>query len=490
MKKKFIWPLLFASCFLSRFAFAAPDSERITDLETKIETLQQQFQSSKTNPARDADVRSGNSSGISYKGVNIQLGGFLASETIYRNNNTASDIGTSYAKIPFANNAGFGSAEVRGTERQSRFSLLASGDYDSETHISGYYELDFLGTSPTANANESNSFTPRTRNVYMSIDWDSGLHLLAGQAWSLVTLNTKGITPRSEYIPPTIDAQYAVGFDWARQWQIRLTKDWSKTFWLALSAENAQTVGVSGTAATGTGNTYQLAAGSLMSNNLSLNTYPDVISKFAYESSFGHFEVYDLMRNIQSLYGGATLATQTNRQSDWTNAVGAGLTVPLLAKSFDLSLSGLIGQGIGRYGTGQLSDATYASDGSLTPLSGSQYLAQLIWHPSTQLDAYVLYGQEQVSANLGPVATFGYGDGAVTSNAGCASLGGTCAPNVKSLGQLNLGVWWSFYKGNFGAAKLGVEYSHLDLATYADKAGQNPTTKEEMLFTSLRFYPF
>src|SRR6185312_7612594 len=93
--------------------------------------------------------------GIAYKGVNIQLGGFLASETVERNNNMASDIATSYLSIPFANNAGYGMSEFRGTERQSRFSLLATGKVDDNTLISGYYELDFLGAGSTSSANES-----------------------------------------------------------------------------------------------------------------------------------------------------------------------------------------------------------------------------------------------------------------------------------------------------------------------------------------------
>jgi hypothetical protein len=49
--------------------------------------------------------------------------------------------------------------------------------------------------------------------MYGSVDWDNlGLHLLAGQAWSLATLNSQGITPRNEVPPPTIDGQYIPGF--------------------------------------------------------------------------------------------------------------------------------------------------------------------------------------------------------------------------------------------------------------------------------------
>jgi hypothetical protein len=438
--------------------------------------------------------------GITYKGVNIQLGGFLASETVYRTNNMASDIGTSYNKLTFPSDQGYGVSEFRGSERQSRFSLLAQGDTEGGTHLTGYYELDFLGNSPSANENESNSFTPRTRNVYMTADWqESGWHVLAGQNWSLVTMNTKGITARSEYIPPTVDAQYEVGFQWARQWQMRLVKDWQKVFWAAISLEQSQTVAASGAPAS---DIYQEGSPkpgvdgttpgkSLLYTAPSINSYPDVVLKFAWEPEFGHFEIYNLMRNFESRYGGTSLASDTSKQSKWTDAVGAGLIVPFWQKQFEVAVSGLFGQGIGRYGTAQIPDATYAVDGSLNPLSGAQYLAQLTWHGPSNVDVYASYGQESVSASAGNNGTaFGYGDGATPTNAGCTTLGGTCAAQFKSVNQVNVGAWWSFYKGNYGTGKLGVQYSHTTVATFADATGFAPSTKEDMVFTSLRFYPF
>lgn len=427
--------------------------------------------------------------GLTYKGVNIQLGGFLASETVYRNNNTASDIATAFQKIPFGNSAGYGMSEFRGTERQSRFSLLAQGDYNEDTHLAGYYELDFLGTGPTSNANESNSYNVRTRNVYGTVDWANGWHVLAGQNWSLATLYTKGLNPRQEAVPQTIDAQYAVGFNWARQWQTRIVKDFNKTVWVGLSFENPQTT-VGGALATGTTNTYALAGVQLMpsTSNYSFGSWPDIILKVAVDPGFGHYEVYNLAREFVSRYG-ATAATQTNKQSTWSDAIGAGLVVPVVPTTLDLSLSGLFGKGIGRYGTASLADVSYSSDGSLNPLTGSQWLAQLMLHATSTLDVWATYGQESISSsNNGDNS--GYGDNVVADNSGCTVLGGTCAPNIKDLQQANIGAWWSFYKGAFGAAKLGLQYSHTVLDTFSDRAGNSPSTAIDMGYTSLRYYPF
>src|ERR1700744_4784546 len=186
--------------------------------------------------------------------VTVTLGGFLAFEGVYRSRNENTDIGSSYSGVPFSSSPYEHMSETRFTARQSRLTIMAQADVNSDTHLTFWNEMDFLGAAQTANSNESNSYNLRIRNMYASIDWDSlGLQLLAGQNWSLVTANTHGITPRNELVPTTIDAQYVVGFVWARQPQLRITKNWNKELWAAVSVENAQT--------TVAGNTITLPAG-------------------------------------------------------------------------------------------------------------------------------------------------------------------------------------------------------------------------------------
>ena len=160
------------------------------------------------------------------------------------------DIGSPpYSNIPFENVPSSHSGEFRFSARQSRFSLLTQGDVDPVTHLAGYGEFDLLGAAQTANSNESNSFTPRIRHLYLTADSDFwGAHLLAGQEWSLATMNTKIIMPRQEDIPLTINAQYVPGFV-ERTPQIRLVKDIDKNVSAAISAENPATT-IAGTAPT------------------------------------------------------------------------------------------------------------------------------------------------------------------------------------------------------------------------------------------------
>ena len=147
-----------------------------------------------------------------------------------------------FSGIPFPSTSTAHTSELRFSARQSRLSILAQGNADSDTHLAFYGEFDFMAGPGSANSNESNSYSPRIRNVYGTVDWDAeGVELLAGQNWSLLTLNSHGITPRNEVPPATIDAQYSVGFNWARQPQIRIVKNWDHQVWLAVSVENPQT---------------------------------------------------------------------------------------------------------------------------------------------------------------------------------------------------------------------------------------------------------
>jgi hypothetical protein len=212
-----------------------------------------------------ADPAESHTDKLYYKGVTLTLGGFGALESIYRSRNETADLASSFSGIPFNNSSTGQTSEFSFSARQSRITALAEGNPTSDIHLGFYGELDFLGAAQTANSNETNSYTPRIRVMYNQIDWNSqGLHLLAGQNWSLVTLQGKGITPRAEDIPPTIDAQYIPGFSFTRQPQIRLTQEFGNDVWAAISLENPQTTFYTGANALPKSVllTYNAAAGS------------------------------------------------------------------------------------------------------------------------------------------------------------------------------------------------------------------------------------
>ena len=278
----------------------------------------------------------------------------------------------------------------------------------------------------TANSNESNSFNPRVRQLYMTVDNDEfGAHLLAGQAWTLATMNLVGIVPRTENTPLVIDDQYLPGFTWARQPQIRVTKDFDQTLWFALSAENPQTtfggttptladgsvivntVGAAGAAFPQT----SIVGGSLFNsaNPLSLNQMPDIIGKAAWDPVIAdrtiHMEAFGIFRQFNDRiifpFGTAAFPFGTPFQNHNNQTVGDGvggsILVPIIPKVLEVQFSGMTGRGIGRYGASQLPDVTFNSDGSLAPIQETMLLAGLTWHAVLGLDFYTYAGQEAQS---------------------------------------------------------------------------------------------
>jgi outer membrane murein-binding lipoprotein Lpp len=436
---------------------------------------------------------------IYYRGVSITLGGFAAAESVYRSHNEEADIGSSYSAIPYPgpSSAHLGhTQEFRETARQSRYSALVEGNPDATTKLSFYGEFDFLGAAQTANSNESNSFTPRIRHLYGTVDWGDGWHFLAGQNWSLVTLNSKGISPRNEVIPATIEAQYVPGFNWARQPQLRLTKNFGDDVWIAVSAENPQTT-FGGTAALNSGVAVfnSAATGSLFNsaNTMSINHMPDFVAKVAFEPSMGnhaiHLEAFGLWRNF---YDRVETSGAWANDNSYGGGFGGSITAKAIPNVLDLQITGMTGKGIGRYGSGQLPDTYIKADGTLEGIKETTWLAGGTLHATSALDVYVYGGQEtdNNAAYKTGVAFGGYGNPNFV-NTGCFSelSGATCVGNTRQITQETVGLWDKLYNGKFGSFRFGLQYSHTEREAFTGVGG-SPKGTEDMVFTSFRYYPF
>jgi hypothetical protein len=432
--------------------------------------------------------------GIYVGGVKITPGGFLEAAGIYRDHNTANDISTALNTIPFPQTRQGHLAETLFTPRQTRLSALVEGKPNPDLTLAMYGEFDFQGAAQTSNSNETNSYIPRLRQLYGTIDWaDSGWHFLAGQTFSLVTLDSKGITPRSEVLPLTIDGQYHVGFTWTRQPIVRLTKDlMDKHLWISVSAENPQTT-FTGTVPAGVINTINNGQGFFagatntgVAATQSLNHIPDFVAKVAVEEDIGghhlHAEVLGLARDFYE-----RLATFSNKDV-WGGGVGAGVTLQVLPGLFDLQASGLWGRGIGRYASGQLPDVTFSPDGRIQPIHESIILVGGVVHATKALDLWVYAGQERDdSAAYGAI---GYGN-PLFVNTGCEIEGSAlpCTGNTQTLKEISVGLWDKFYSGPWGQARFGLQYSHIERDAFAGVGGA-PQARENMVFTSFRYYPF
>ncbi len=106
--------------------------------------------------------------------------------------------------------------------RQSRLSALVQAAPSANWGLTGYYEMDWLGTGTSSNNNQSNSYVLRQRQIWGQAAAKSGFAVTGGQMWSLATEMRKGTDARTEIQPQTIDPQYLVGYTWTRQPELRL----------------------------------------------------------------------------------------------------------------------------------------------------------------------------------------------------------------------------------------------------------------------------
>jgi hypothetical protein len=565
MLKRHWWLLATTAIFAAGAANAqspAPDLDKVDRMQRQMEQLQDQMKQVKSdlveakkkaaeakaeipaafNGAYGADLKPFPAKAPSILDrVKLTWGGFLAAETVYRQHNDVADMGTNFGNIPYAFSPQFGENEFHGSARASRLSLLAEGVLDPVQKLTGYFEMDFLGTGVNSNYNQSNSWAPRARQLYFTYDNNEwGFHFLAGQAWSLLTQNTVGITPRKENIPTTIEVSYVAGFDYTRNWQLRVVKDFGSWASFGLSVENPAELVYSSTGAVASGGNvggflvnYANVGSNFLATGTDPTTFapdvaPDIIGKAAFDPGWGHYEVFGIARFFNDNTFGCVVSPATvagppaqtaglcstvvantlvpGAQSQRTKSgdgVGGSVLLPIIPKYVDIQASTMYGSGIGRYGASQLSDVVVAPDGSLSPIKAVHALGGVLVHPWAGLDIYGYGGTERAQANYWSTVSSGSikgltGFGVPTAvNTGCniataaSFTGGTsnCAAINKSVSSVTVGFWQDLYKGNFGRVAGGFEWEYIRRESFAGVGG-SVWTSDNVVLTSLRYYPF
>src|SRR2546426_6107873 len=488
---------------------------------------------------------------IKYKGISITPGGYLAAETIFRTHALNADVNTPFTTIPYPGNSLAKVSEINFTGRPSRTSLLVEGKLD-HVKLSGYYEADFLGVGTASNNRQSNSYVLRQRLAFAQAVFDSGWAVAGGQMWSLATENKKGLQNRQEALTMQIDAGYVVGFTWQRAYGLRVSKSLTDKFSLGVAIEGPQTTfggrgfnSYSNTSATGVVTAFQNfwlnapgASGGLYNafdaTGYSANKAPDLLFKAALDPGWGHYELFGILSTFRNrVYPCAVVGTNAfdttppattttlNCAADPTNpnpkpsalgafndtrtggGVGASFNVPLFSKKVDFGMKAVAGDGIGRFGSAQLADATARPDGTLALIRGEQALARIEFHATPKLDIYLYGGNEYawraaytgyasvkitntpaipasgtnpaypatLKTTISTTGIGGYGS-PFANNTGCSTetsptgtsapgAGGTCAGDIRNIMQYTLGFWHRFYQGPKGGVRWGIQYSYL-----------------------------
>jgi hypothetical protein len=530
---------------------------------------------------------------IRYKGVSITPGGFVEAATVTRSRAESADINTSFTNIPFSAANLAHVPETNFSARQSRLSMLVQTKIGT-TNVNGYYEADFLGAGTTSNNRQTNSYVFRQRQIWAQTAFENGWTLTGGQMWTLATEDKKGEVNRLEDLPLMIDPNYVVGFTWARQYGFRAVKNFGDKFALGVSIEGPQatiggrgfstvttinsaaapsTILTTGATSATTGNFFLNAPGlsgglynAFDSTGYTVNKAPDFIFKAAADPShFGHYELFGIVSlfrdriypcgvvgttTTDTVPGTATLPCTVNGVTSTTvssngattrgatgGGIGASALWSVFDKKLDIGIKAVAGDGIGRYGSAQLADATARPNGTLALIRTAHGLARLELHPTPKLDLYAYWGLEYawragysgydaititkttaIPATLTspaiPATTHttisttgigGYGNFAA-NNSGCGtegvpvndfnpSAGSNCAGDIRLIQEATLGFWYKFYQGSKGRIQLGMQYSYLSKVGWSGTGGvpaggtpNSPKGIDNMVWTSFRYY--
>jgi hypothetical protein len=513
---------------------------KVADLSASNEALKTTVATTAAAQADSAKNSEDGPASISYKGVKITPGGFIAAETVFRNRATSDDINTQFTGIPYPSLAMGKVPENVFSARQTRLSALVETNIAS-AKVTGYVETDFLGAAVTSNNRQSNSYVLRMRQLWARAAWDNGFAVTGGQMWSLVTESKKGAENRLEALPMMIDPQYIVGWAWQRAYGLRVTKTFDDKLTVAAAIEGPQTT--IGGRGFGTNFFVDAPGQNAGLNNgfdatgYTINKSPDFLVKAALDPGWGHYEVVGILSPFRDrIYpcgalpqvvanlpadcnGSFTSVAGAYNASATGGGVGATARLPLVAKKVDLALHFQGGDGIGRYSSAQLSDVTARPNGTLAPIRDAAYLAQLEFHPSPKFDIYAYYGGEYAArtaytypnpatTGLGNPVPVGYGS-PLFNNSGCATetistndltpgAGGTCNGDVHNVIEGTLGFWHNMYQGSKGRLRWGMQYSYVtkigwsaddfNITTGVAGVSVRPKAVDNMVFTSFRYY--
>jgi len=548
---------------------------------------------------------------IRFKGINITPGGFIAAETVNRQRAMSSDINTPFNAIPFGANAIGKLPEMNFTARQSRLSLLAETKLGETKVTGYYEaDFLGTGVTSNNRQSNSYVYRQRQVwgrvDFKNGLAFSAGQMWSLVTEDRKQTANRTEVLPMvidPQYVVGfNWERQYGARVSYALGDKATLAASvegseetlGGRGFSTYTSASGAVSQNAWVFAPGAGGGLYNFAD----TTGYSVNKTPDVIVKAAFDPGFGHYEVYGILSVFQNrVYPcavvsitAANAATLTNvsitdangnvytgsynankfasGSSPITNpsctnttpsassayndsrtggGVGFHAKAPVLGKKLDIGLSGLYGDGVGRYASGQLADVTLRPDGTAALIHNASWLGSLEWHATPKWDIYgyvggeyagraayvgyqsvagtsattpvtlgltttgggtppasLLYPETQTSWKVVTNGIGGYGS-PYANNTGCStelppagtgapSTGSSCAGDTRYLSEASLGFWNKIYQGEKGRVQWGIQYSYFYKNTWSGSNGLTGTTSvsphavNNMVWTSFRYY--
>jgi hypothetical protein len=410
--------------------------------------------------------------------------GFMDFTAVFRSKNVGSGLGTSFGTVPFEDSVNGNLWEYRLSAQNSRLGARLDSNVKG-FDVLGYVETDFLGFVPGNSAVTTNSNSLRLRLYWARLS-KSKFEILAGQSWSMLTPNRRGISPLPGdlFLTQDTDPNIQVGMTWARSPQLRFVFHPSETVSVGFSTEAAEQYagGSAGSAA------ITLPSALVSSYSGQLNTgssglsvpspNQDLVGKVAFDHKAGgrpfHIELAAILRRFK-FYN--PLSQQSYR------AAGGGGSLNLnveLVKNLRLLSNNFYSEGGGRYIFGQGPDLIIQGDGSpslvhaYSMVHGFEYQAR----PKTLFFAYYggAYFQKNVAIDPETGGPVGYG------------YAGSPSEHNRSLQQVTAGFAHTFWRDPaYGALQFMTQYSYLFRQPWYVAPARPGEANLNMLYLNLRY---
>jgi outer membrane murein-binding lipoprotein Lpp len=413
--------------------------------------------------------------------------GFIDFTNVFRSKNTGDGLPTDFGSVPFDNKANSHLTEDLLRSQNSQPGLRVDVDVHG-AYVTGYLLMDFLGTPAPGNLiTTANASTLRLREGYVNIRKDK-FQVVAGQAWSLLTPNRRGLGPEHKdlfYAEKNLDPNEQLGLVWQRAPGFRFIYNASDTVAVALALENPdQYIGGSGGSgtvvlpsalATAYGTQLDNTSGSLGVPNL----HPDIIAKIAFDPMIGdklfHIEFAGVDRSFRVF---DPLTSQTFTKNGGGGAVNFNFE---LFKNFHLLANNFYGDGGGRYLFGQSPDLIVRGDGSLSLVHSGASLEGFEAQVAKKTVLYGYYGLVYIGRNVAidPVTggLIGYG------------FAGSPSSQNRVVHEPTFGINQTIWRdAKYGALQFAVQYSYVIRHPWAFAPGTPSEANLNMVYVGLRYF--
>jgi uncharacterized coiled-coil protein SlyX len=408
--------------------------------------------------------------------------GFMDATGVWRDKDAGSGIGTSFGSVPYNNVTAGKLSEFRFSPQNSRIGFRIDGNWKG-THFLAYNEFDFLGTSGTNNLGVTNgAFVPRLRLFWVDVR-KGAFEMLAGQSWSLLTPNRKGLSalPGDLFYSQVVDVNYMAGLTWTRQPGVRFIYHPTDKVAVGLSLENPnQYIGGSGGGSTVVlPSTLTALAGTQLDNASNVlvtpNLHPDIIAKIAFDPiSQVHFEIAGIERTFKDWN------PNTNVYSTKAGGGGSFNGNFEVVKNFRLVTNNYWSDGGGRYLFGQAPDVAVRADGSLSPIhaGGTVDGFEATVNKNTLLYAYyggIYVGRDVViDANGTSLVGYGYRGSANSQN--------------RAIQEITFGLNQTIWKdAKYGALNFMAQYEYALRNPWYIAPNAPKGTHDNTIYINLRY---